>query len=205
MFTGIVDHFGTIKAIKTSQDKTLTLVIQHNFKELTLGESIAVNGICLTVNDIDNQAKTFDCDISPETLLKTNIQQLATADQVNLERSLSLQDRLGGHIVLGHVDSTAKILKIAPANEFTLMEIGNFNTHEMPLLVPKGSVSINGISLTINKVLSTSFEIMLIPHTLKRTNLQHLKTNDVVNIEFDYFARLVQNQIRAYLAMEKSS
>lgn len=190
MFTGIVDHLG--KIIKLRMDnKSMQLWIESGFTELKPGESIAVNGICLTV--IEPQQSIFQCDISPETWELTTAKFLQQDSLVNLERSLTLTDRLGGHFVMGHVDKICRVNAIEKINEFKMITFSGLTTDNKKYLVKKGSITVNGVSLTINEITSDGFQVMLIPHTLERTNLQFLCPQDYVNIEFDYLARIVVN------------
>ena len=188
MFTGIIDHCGIIKDIKQNP-KGMTLWVETNFDDLIEGESIAINGICLTV--VEPKAGGFRLDVSPETLRVTNLQHIKQDSKINLERALRANDRLGGHFVLGHVDGICTVEKITTHDEYTEMHFANIQKQQMSYLINKGSAAVNGVSLTVNEVFENSFSVMLIPHTLERTNLEDLKETDTVNIEFDYLARLV--------------
>lgn len=200
MYTGIVDHLGNVVE-KISRGNSIQLSINCNFTDIQEGESIAINGVCVTV--IEPQRKQFKCDISPETLKLTNLQFINENDQVNLERSLALGDRFGGHFVMGHVDAMATVCEIQEQGEFVKISFAGFNKEQMAFFVKKGSVAINGVSLTINEINRDGFSVMLIPHTLERTNLQFLKLDDVVNIEYDTLARMVVNQVQQYLLLTK--
>lgn len=193
MFSGIIDHCGTILALE-KQANNLKAVISCQFSELVSGESIAVDGICLTV--VDPQEKQFTCDISIQTLNLTTAKTFIVGQKVNLERALCLGDRVGGHMVSGHVDQRAIVQAIEHENGFTKMRIGNIAAEQMPYLIKKGSIAINGVSLTINNVTKDGFEIMLIPHTLERTNLNYLKRDDTVNIEFDTTVKTIINYLQ---------
>lgn len=199
MFTGIIDHTGTIIAIlKTTHGLRFTLTTQFN--DLQLGESIAIDGVCLTVTDFSKNS--FSCDISPETLKLTTFGQYYEGSSVNLERSLRLGDRLGGHYVTGHVDRTAYVKNLIPHDTYFEMQISGFEQSEVPLLSTKGSLTINGVSLTINSINTTPSPeacFMLIPHTLNITNLKNVTINDLVNIEFDYYAKTIAHQLSHYL------
>lgn len=200
MFTGIVDHIGTITKIENFPD-TRRFWILSNFSELVLGESISVDGICLTVTNL--QDGFFTCDISPETLAVTTAKTFKAGQMVNLERALQLSSRLGGHLVSGHIDQVAQVKSIRQLGEFTVMVFTGINIRNINLLVNKGSIAINGTSLTINSVSETDFEVMLIPHTLERTNLSKLKESSEVNLEFDMVARMVTEQTQRYLQQIK--
>lgn len=193
MFTGIIDHCGTIKEIITCNNG-ITIIIACEFDNLVEGESIAIDGTCLTVVSPKNDE--FSCDISPETLQITTAGNFQTGQKINLERALRIGDRLGGHWVTGHVDQTARVKKIITHNEYTELHITNIAAEMMVYLSKKGSITINGVSLTINQIQGNSFQVMLIPHTLQRTNLNLLLENSTVNLEFDWLAKVVANQLK---------
>ncbi len=195
MFTGIVDHCGKIIKLKKTAE-TIHLWIEANFSDLVLGESIAVNGICLTVTEIND--KSFACDISPETFRLTTAANFSISQKVNLERALQLSSRLGGHMVSGHVDQTAVVEHIEQNQAFTRMVFAGVSELNMPLVIKKGSVAVNGVSLTINEVFPTGFSVMLIPHTLACTNLAELNKSAEVNLEFDLVARIIVDQYQRY-------
>jgi riboflavin synthase len=196
MFTGIVDHCGTITTVQKT-DQSVRLHIKCQFNDLQMGESIAVNGICLTVTDFG--AGYFDCDLSPETCNVTTALHFREGQPVNLERALRLSDRLGGHIVQGHVDQVAYVAERSEeADCLKLVFTGIVDTMSR-LLIQKGSIAVDGVSLTINKVFPQGFEVMLIPHTLQRTALKQLNVNDAVNIEYDWLAKLVSQQLQPYI------
>ena len=195
MFTGLIEDIGTLRDLRlgTNQAK-LTVMTGLPMAEFTLGESIAVNGVCLTVTSFGDGA--FSADVSPETLDCSNLGRLTRGTRVNLERALRLSDRLGGHLVTGHIDGRAQIVE--------RRQDGNawrFSFHTDPsvsaLLVAKGSVAIDGISLTVNEVSADSFALAIIPHTLAMTTMRESKVGDVVNVETDligkYVARYIQN------------
>lgn len=189
MFTGLIDHCGTILDFNTS-----TLWVESKFTQLELGESIAIDGICLTVTEI--KQSTFKCDISPETLKVTTAQFFKPQQKVNLERALQPSSRLGGHFVLGHVDQVCRLDLKTPMGEF--LEL-TFAGVDKKYLASKGSLAINGTSLTINTLTDDGFSVMLIPHTLAGTNLSSLRERDWVNLEFDMIAKLVIEQCQRYL------
>jgi riboflavin synthase len=195
MFTGIIDHTGRIAAIeKTPQGLRFTITTQ--FQELVLGESIAVDGVCLTVTDLQEQV--FCCDVSPETLALTTLGQYKKDSEVNLERSLSVGDRMGGHYVTGHVDRSAQVALIQTHDEYIEIQFSGFTTEQLKYLIPKGSVTVNGVSLTINAVENVTIpklSVMLIPHTLEITNLSKLAVGSNINIEFDYYAKVIAHQL----------
>lgn len=161
---------------------------------LVLGESIAVNGACLTV--VADHGGTFEADVSAETLAKTTLGELLPGAEVNLERSLKVGDRLGGHLVAGHVDGVARVLDITASGDARQIA---FEAPEAlaPFIAAKGSVAIDGVSLTVNGVEGRRFEVMLIPHTLAVTNLKHLGPGSRVNLEVDLVARYVVRYLTA--------
>jgi riboflavin synthase len=194
MFTGMVNHCGEIISSENIPSGYRFLV-KTNFDEFTLGESIAVDGICLTVTGSDKN--NFYCEVSPETLKLTTATKFKKNYKINLEKSLKLSDRMGGHMVMGHVDTQAELIYTEKAGDFVLMRFGKFPQDYLKFIAKKGSISINGVSLTVNDVGQDSFEVMLIPHTLSRTNLADLKINDLVNLEIDYFARYIINYLES--------
>lgn len=200
MFTGIVDHTGVIQAIETTA-KGKKFAIGHQFCDLQLGESIAVDGACLTVVEFDEQK--FSVELSPETLRLTIAGNYKINDRVNLERALKMGDRLGGHWVTGHIDQTVKIAAINSFDEYSELIFSGLAKKEHNLLVKKGSVTINGVSLTINELTADGFAIMMIPHTAAVTNLSELKIADRVNIEFDHMAKIICQQVNHFLENQK--
>jgi len=188
LFTGIIDHCGKVLQLNQFQHSAI-LKIKSEFSDLILGESIAVDGICLTVTQIENSV--FTCDISSETLRVTTAGQFQIGQNVNLERALLPTTRMGGHFVMGHIDTTANVARIQQQGEFTELEIEGLTPEFLVYLVPKGSISVNGVSLTINQVSPAGFTVMLVPHTLAKTNLKNLKTQIKVNLEFDLLARFI--------------
>jgi riboflavin synthase len=202
MFTGIVDHCGKIQSIAREMQQAL-LWIRTDFQDLQLGESIAVDGVCLTVTAIKPGA--FACELSPETWQLTIAQHYQLNDVVNLERALRLSDRVGGHFVSGHVDQIVTVAHIKPQQQCLEVHFTGVTNAHRPYLNPKGSVTINGVSLTINVITDHYFSVMLIPHTLNRTQLQALKVGQFVNIEFDLLAKMVGQQCQAHLTQEKIS
>lgn len=193
MFTGLVETFGTITAVaNTGNGIRLSMKPVSEF-EVQLGDSVAVNGVCLTVTT-HNGDMSFD--VSPETLKSTNLGDLKSGDRVNLERALRLSDRLGGHIVTGHVDGIGTIRDKRRAGEYT------FYTVESPpevlkYIVKKGSVAVDGISLTVVDHESRSFSVAIIPHTLKATNLGDKGAGDKVNLEADIIGKYVEKLVGA--------
>ena len=190
MFTGLVEALGKIDQITEEGSGRRFRLVWPNFSEsLTLGESVAVNGCCLTV--VAAEGDWFDVELGPETLARTNLGTKRTGDPVNLERSLRVGDRLGGHFVQGHVDATATLTDRHPDGAWDFLGF-ELEPQWLPLMVPKGSIAIDGISLTLVDVTATGFSVMLIPHTLAATTLGTLKVGDQVNIETDMLAKHVR-------------
>lgn len=194
MFTGIVQAIGTIKSIEILSDESRRISVKCSNlgSNFSIGESISVNGVCLTVESQDLDVLTFTA--VKETILKTNFKELEVDSQVNLERAATLSTFLGGHLVTGHVDKTLKILDVQVSKNWTVIEI-EFDNDDRKYLIPKGSITINGVSLTVSDLQSKSFKINLIPQTLSETNLKDLKVNDFVNIEFDLIGKYVLNKV----------
>ena len=188
MFNGIIFNTGKVKYIKRNK-KSIYVGIQTkiNFSKNDLGSSISCNGVCLTVEKIYNNKIFFY--ISNETLKRSNFKNLKLNQIINLEKSLSFGKSLSGHFIQGHVDTVAKIYKIKFADKAWIINFKNLNKKLNKFLIEKASISINGVSLTISKVNKYSFEITVIPHTLKLTNLKDLKVNSLVNVELDIFSK----------------
>lgn len=198
MFTGIIDHFGFLtKCEETRQSRVLQF--SSKFESFSPGESISVNGACLTVTRYDRDS--FSVDVSSETLNLTNLANLKIGDPVNFERALRLGDRLGGHMVSGHVDSTATILAVENEGEYRKLAFTRIPEQSRKFLIKKGSIAVNGVSLTINQVnrATGDFEVMLIPHTLERTNLSGLKAGAIVNLEFDATVKTILERVEELL------
>lgn len=202
MFSGIIETIGTITTIDhTTAGARLTLTTRLPLAEVSLGESICINGTCLTVTAISDTALSFD--VSAESLRRTNLGDLQQGDAVNLERSLRLNDRLSGHVVSGHVDGVGQVKAIQPEGDSFLY------TFEIPpelgrYLVEKGSVAVDGISLTVFHCQPTAFTCAIIPHTHQVTTLHRKKPGDRVNIENDmqgkYIEQFVREAVSGFLA-----
>lgn len=193
MFTGIIEELGTIKAIR-SQSGGIRLSVEGKvvMEGMKTGDSVAVNGACLTVTEFNSSV--FSTDVSRETVDKTGIGKLRVGDKVNLERPLRLSDRLGGHLVAGHVDAVGVIRGIINKGDATIFTI------EAPkdvskYLIYKGSVAIDGISLTVNEVQGIRFSVTVIPHTAGVTTLGFKKIGDTVNLEADMIGKYVERFI----------
>lgn len=190
MFTGLVETQGTIlQRIESPQSVRLRLQSLLPLEGTGVGDSIAVNGCCLTVIEIENQSLTFD--ILQETDQRTNFKSLKPGSLVNLERSLRPLDRMGGHYVTGHIDCTAQILRWEPSGRDYLLEIALTPSFQK-WMIPKGSIAIDGISLTVGAVLADRFQVWIIPHTREVTNLTTKQTGDEVNLEFDMIAKYTE-------------
>lgn len=189
MFTGLIESVGVVRDLRrTAGSATLTITAPFADASYLLGESIAVNGACLTV--VAFGGGSFQADVSPETLACTTLAAVKSGQQVNLERALRLGDRLGGHIVSGHVDTTATLTDRSNdgnAQRLTFALDATFNR----FLVEKGSVAIDGISLTVNSVEADAFTVAIIPHTLHKTTLAGMRVGQRVNIETDLIAKYV--------------
>lgn len=198
MFTGLIEDLGRVIDISVSS-KGAKLVVETKLSDIKIGDSVSVNGACLTVTEIRGNKYSFD--VSPETLKRTNLGLLRRGDYVNLERALKIGDRLGGHIVQGHVDFTSKIkaLKFLGKHYELVIEIPN---DWISYIVEKGSIAIDGISLTVNYMQSNSVYINIIPHTYEKTNLRFRRNGDLVNVETDIIGKYVINYISAYRKKE---
>ena len=201
MFTGCIDHCGHLVQIENLPSGK-RFHIASRFEDLKLGESIAINGVCLSVVQI--KADEFLVDVSPETLKVAEFSALLPGCLVNLERSMVLNERLNGHFVLGHVDATAILTQITAYHDFMEYSFECQDPQAQLFLVKKGCVAINGVSLTLNQVHDNRFTVMLIPDTLAKTNLSALRPLDHVTIEYDYLAKLTFNQNK-YLALKLES
>ena len=194
MFTGIITHLGQIKNIEQKESQTYFTIESELVRSLSLGASVAVDGICLTVTELDLHA--FQVQTMPETLKLTNLLQRKIEDRLNLEPALKLDQGIDGHLVQGHVDGVGKvvenirrqdqnwILKIQPPKEL------------LKYIAHKGSITINGVSLTVSNLVADSFEVSLIDYTLQHTNLSVLLKDDSVNLEVDLIARYLEKLIQ---------
>lgn len=188
MFTGIIEETGIIKEFSKSAS-LISVECKKVLEGLKIGDSIAIDGVCQTVIKFDKSS--FSVQTSGETLSVTTFANLKTGQKVNLERALTLESRLGGHIVSGHIDGVAKIKNIEKQDEFYNFKI-EFGKDVGKYLAKKGSVAINGVSLTVADVFSNEFSVAVIPHTFENTVLKFLKNGDFVNIEVDILAKYVE-------------
>jgi len=197
MFTGLIQALGKITHVETDGHGGSLLRISEPAlsPDLVLGESIAINGACLTVVGFDRESFAFH--VGPETLLRTNLGKLIPGEQVNLERALRLGDPLGGHFVSGHVDAVGRIAKREPNGDWQTVWF-EVPTAADELLVSKGSIAIDGVSLTLVDVQPGAISVMLIPHTLAHTTLGHKPVGAAINLEYDLLAKHVQKLVRTY-------
>ncbi|QNU67717.1 riboflavin synthase [Ruminiclostridium herbifermentans] len=190
MFTGIVEEIGNVKKIVYgSSSIKLSINCSKILEDVKIGDSIAVNGICLTVVELDSS--WFSVDVMPETMRMTSLSRLKLSDKVNLERALKLSDRLGGHIVSGHIDGTGIIKDIVREDNAIWITVEAADSL-MRYIIYKGSVALDGTSLTVAYIDENSFKVSLIPHTAGNTILGLLKVGDIVNVECDVIGKYVE-------------
>ena len=189
MFTGIVEEVGIAADVGGDH---LTVQAEMVLDGLKLGDSMSVNGACLTVVALEDSA--FSVDLSPETIRRTSLGDLAKGQKVNLERPLAVTDRLGGHIVQGHVDGTGRITSWRPEGDSMILRVRS-PKKLMPYIVEKGFIAVDGISLTVVKKGASSFTLSLIPYTLQNTNLQGKAAGERVNLEADIVAKYVESML----------
>ena len=190
MFNGIIFNTGRIRSIKRNKNSKLIGIKSNlNFKKKELGSSICCDGICLTLANIENGLIFFY--ISNETLNRSNFRKLKIGQEINLEKSLSYGQKISGHFIQGHVDTTAKVKEIKFIDKSWSVKLEIKNKKNLKYLEEKASISINGVSLTISKVSKNYFKLNIIPHTLKLTNLKNLKVNNSVNVELDILSKYI--------------
>lgn len=190
MFTGIVEEIGIIKSIKKgTKSSVLTIKASTILEDTKVGDSICTNGVCLTVTNISSSG--FDADVMAETLRKSNLGNLNIGSKVNLERALNLKTRLGGHLVSGHIDGIGKIISMIKEDNAIWVNI-NTSPEILKYIVYKGSVAIDGISLTVAYMDDKSFKVSIIPHTLDKTILSNKTIGDTVNLECDVIGKYVE-------------
>lgn len=190
MFTGIVEEIGAIKSIR---EDSIFISCNKILEDIHIGDSISVDGVCLTVTKFDKTG--FAADISYETRKITKLFDLKNNDKVNLERAMSLSSRFGGHIVSGHIDCVGRVLSILKTNKFYELTIEIPSEEYSAYFVKKGSISIDGISLTIADCSKTRITLAVIPHTYENTNMNTYNVNDKLNIEFDILAKYVEKNL----------
>ena len=190
MFTGIVEAVGYVREIKgADRAVSLRISVPDIFDDLKTGDSVAVDGVCLTAKVVN--ADYFVADVSAETLSRTTLSKLRTGDKVNMERALRLSDRLGGHIVSGHIDGTARLQAKEKEGESVKISFV-LGKDLLRYLINKGSIAINGISLTVNQVRDDGFSVNIIPHTAQNTTILDKKAGDEANIEVDVIGKYVE-------------
>jgi riboflavin synthase len=197
MFTGLIEEVGSVIAVGASKGGSqLKIAAPHIAKKMRRGDSVAVNGCCLTLSSQHNDLLTFD--LLEETISRTNLKMLRRDSPVNLERSLPANGRFGGHFVQGHVDCAARILAFEQSGGDHRLEV------ELPAefahyVTSKGSIAVNGISLTVAKVLPERFVVWISPHTKRHTNLEYAQVGDSLNLEFDILAKYVERMLSRHV------
>lgn len=193
MFTGIIEEIGTVVAMtRGARSFSLEVRAQKVLEDTKIGDSISTNGVCLTVTELSENS--FKADVMPETVSRTALQELTTGSLVNLERALSLQTRLGGHIVTGHIDGTGRISQRRNDDNALWISI-ECAPSLLRHIVEKGSITIQGVSLTVARVDESSFAVSLIPHTQSVTTLHNLRIGSLVNLETDIIAKYVEKML----------
>ncbi|MDW8223871.1 MAG: riboflavin synthase [Gemmatales bacterium] len=197
MFTGIIRHLGTVHDLReTGAGKRLTVSQAHLARTLQSGDSLAVNGVCLTVVQVEEER--FHFDLGPETLVRTNLGRLQPGEVVNLEPPVRLGDALGGHWVQGHIDGLATVSSRQHQEQFDMLWL-SVSPDLLAYMVPKGSIALDGVSLTLVEVLSDCFSVMLIPYTLAQTTLGVRRIGDAVNVEVDILSKYVRRAVEHLL------
>ena len=197
VFTGIIESLGAVVRLVGGSDGATLTVQMAEADDLALGESVAVNGVCLTVTSIDGE--TWTADLAPETLRRTTLGSLGRSDRVHVERALRVGDRLSGHFVQGHVDEVGQVRSVRAegADRTVDVDVSPENGH---LLIEKGSIAVDGVSLTVASLTESGFRVALVPYTLEKTTLGKVRVGSRVNLEFDvlgkYVARLTAGQGR---------
>ena len=193
MFTGIVEETGTVISLRRgARSFTLTVAAHKVLEDTQIGDSIATNGVCLTVTK--KSGETFSADVMPETVERSSLRELTAGASVNLERALTPTSRLGGHLVTGHVDGTGRIIDLL-ADDNALWLTIECPSALLRHIVEKGSITVQGVSLTVARVSETSFSVSLIPHTLGATTLHNARRGDMVNLETDIIAKYVEKML----------
>ncbi|KOP63886.1 riboflavin synthase subunit alpha [Bacillus sp. FJAT-18019] len=192
MFTGLVEEIGVMRRIgRKGEAMLLSISASRIMDDLKLGDSVSVNGVCLTATTINKGI--FTVDVMPETYRSTNLKDLQPGGKVNLERAMAAGGRFGGHIVQGHVDGVGVIRSVQTDQNAVVYEVAPSNKDVIKYIIPKGSVTLDGISLTVVKTTETSFTVSIIPHTLAETVLADKKAGDTVNIETDILGKYVEH------------
>lgn len=199
MFTGIIKNIGTIVDINQENDN-YRLTIEHGLKDINLGDSIAINGICLTV--VDFQTNQFQVDVMPETIKRTNLTEMSVGTKVNLEPALKPNSEIGGHFVLGHVDTTGNLLSREVTKNSVLLTFSISKKYN-PYLVEKGSIAVDGVSLTLIAVTDDTFQVGIIPYTQDETILGSLEVDQTVNLETDILGKYIYKDLKRSYQNEK--
>ena len=194
MFTGIVTDVGTVRSAEQRGDLRLVIDTSYDLDTVDLGASISCSGVCLTV--VDKGDDWFAVDVSGETVSKSAADRWREGAKLNLERALRLGDELGGHIVTGHVDAVAEVVDTQADGDSMRVEVG-LPRDLAPMIAPKGSVTLDGVSLTVNDVRENSFSVNIIPHTAQHTTLGTLKADQQLNVEVDVLARYIDRMLAA--------
>ncbi len=203
MFTGIIEELGIVKSIrKGSRSALIQIEASTVLADIKIGDSIAVNGICLTASTFDENG--FTAEAMAETLNRTNLGKLKSGDHVNLERALRLSDRFGGHLVSGHIDGVGRIVSKQQEDIALIYRIA-FPSELAPYIISKGSVAIEGISLTVIEANKDDFTVSIIPHTRSQTNLRNKGVNDTVNLETDIIAKYLEGLLKGGEPSKRSS
>jgi len=189
MFSGIIEKTCNVKKLDLSSNP-IRLYIDYNKHQLSLGDSVAVNGTCLTVSSIENHIVMFE--LSSETIEKTNLGLLTNKSMVNIELPLTLNKLISGHLVSGHIDTVVEIVSIKTDGECLNIVI-QMTEAMRPFIVQKGSITVDGVSLTVNNITDSTIDLMIIPHTFKNTTMKYYKEGQTVNIELDYIAKYIVN------------
>ncbi|AKP04033.1 riboflavin synthase [Companilactobacillus pabuli] len=199
MFTGIIKNIGTIAGVNRENDN-YRLTINHGLNDLNLGDSVSINGICLTV--VDFQKNQFQVDVMPETIKRTNLAEISVGTKVNLEPALKPNSEIGGHFVLGHIDTTGKLLSREVTENSVLLTFSIPKKYN-PYLVEKGSIAIDGVSLTLIAVTEDTFQVGIIPYTQDETILGSLEVNQTVNLETDILGKYIYKDLKRGYQDEK--
>lgn len=203
MFTGLIEEIGVLQSIKKSEKSSvLTFKANKILEEIKLGDSISTNGVCLTVTKLS--PPFFDADIMAETIRRSNLGKLKPGSKVNLERALKYEGRFGGHIVTGHIDGPGEIISYEKEDNAVWITI-KANENLLKYIVEKGSVALDGVSLTVAQADSRCFKVSIIPHTATETTLLHKKASDLVNIECDIIGKYVEKLLGINTPKESSS
>ena len=194
MFTGIISDIAELESINKLEDLRYRFINHNGLNDVNIGSSISCNGVCLTLVSRDN--KFFEVDVSNETLSLTNLSSLKVGDKINIEKSLKIGDELSGHLVTGHIDGLGELLKITKIDgSYELLISSNDNL--ISFIAKKGSITLDGISLTVNNIINDNFTVNIIPHTWNNTNLFIRNVGDQLNIEIDIISRYVYNSIKS--------